>query len=239
MKKEKLFFCESENNFVSNSIVSLQKIINKVAITEHYYTQFEEGRNYHIYNRSVDRKPLYCNEGNYDFFLKQYEKYLDPVLETYSYCLLGNHFHLLIGIKNLANFRDTEQIDITKTTHDIVSHQFRKFFQSYSMAFNKQQNRTGTLFQTPFKRSFVDNDYYFKKLVHYIHGNPQMHGLTNDFREWHFSSYNKMAKGGKSILSKNIVLDFFGGKDNFHKTHQDVFQEIRQYRFSLEINQGD
>lgn len=48
------------------------------------------------------------------------------------------------------------------------------------MAFNKQQNRIGTLFQTPFKRALIDNAAYFTQLAHYIHANPQLHNLIDD-----------------------------------------------------------
>ena len=67
--------------------------------------------------------------------------------------------------------------------HQIVSHQFRKFFQSYAMSFNNQQQRVGALFQTPFKRALVDNDSYFTQLIYYIHSNAQHHGMVKDFRE--------------------------------------------------------
>jgi putative transposase len=94
--------------------------------------------------------------------------YLSPVVETYAYCLLGNHFHLLIRISDLTTFEKLSNLP-GKTVHDIVSHQFRKFFQSYAMAFNKQHDRTGTLFQTPFKRAHVNNDRYFTQLICYIY----------------------------------------------------------------------
>jgi putative transposase len=55
-----------------------------MAHTEHYYTKFEEGKFYHIYNRTVDRKPMFNNEGNYKFFLRKYDLYLSSVIETYA-----------------------------------------------------------------------------------------------------------------------------------------------------------
>lgn len=112
-----------------------------MAVTAHYTTQFQEGCFYHVYNRSVDRKQMFRNEGNFYFFLKRYNDYLSKVVDTYAYCLLGNHFHLLIKIKDLEAYRVLEKVKEGATTHEIISHQFRKFFQSYAMAFNKQQNR--------------------------------------------------------------------------------------------------
>ena len=60
-----------------------------------------------------------------------------------------------------------------KTTHDIVSHQFKKFFQSYAMAFNKQQNRIRTLFQTPFMRVRIEDENYLRELICYINTNAK------------------------------------------------------------------
>ena len=177
---------------------------------------------------------MFCNNGNYEFFLKKYDLYLSPVVDTYAYCLLGNHFHLLVRIKtqqDLINFHQQQDLttfkklsnlklsNLPKTAHDIISHQFRKFFQSYAMAFNKQQNRTGTLFQTPFKRALVNDDSYFTRLIYYIHANPQVHGLIEDFKEWQWSRYQRMLIEKQTKLKKETVLDWFGNKQLFEKYH--------------------
>lgn len=201
-----------------------------MALTEHYYTNFEEGKYYHVYNISIDKKPMFKNEGNYVYFLKQFDKYISPVAEVYVYSLLINHFHFIIKIKNNL---EHNKIDISKsvnlslpnlsvlkeTTHDIVSNKFRKFFQSYAMAFNKQQNRTGTLFHTPFKRALIDNYEVLKQLVFYIHYNPQMHKLTSDYKVWKWSSFNNISNNRKSKLKKEEVLQLFDGLENFKNYH--------------------
>ncbi|MFN0048891.1 MAG: transposase [Cytophagales bacterium] len=194
-----------------------------MAKTAHYHTKFEEECFYHIYNRSVDKKPMFKNEGNYVYFLKQYDKYLSAVVDTYAYCLLGNHFHLLVRVLDLTTFRDQNLTTFQKlsnlSTHEIVSHQFRKFFQSYSMAFNKQQERTGTLFQTPFKRSLISTDSYFTQIVFYIHANPQKHGFTEDFKTWEWSSYNRILIEKPSKLKKGEVIQWFGDLAGFKQYH--------------------
>src|SRR5258705_12983778 len=87
---------------------NLKKTI--VAKTKHYFTKVEEESFYHVYNRTVDRKPMFKNRGNYEYFLKQYDKYLSPVIDTYAYCLLGNHFHLLIRILDLKDLTTFEKL---------------------------------------------------------------------------------------------------------------------------------
>ena len=212
-------------------------------LTEHYFTRFTEGNFFHVYNRSVDRKPLFKNEGNYSFFLNKFDKYLSPVLDIYAYSLLVNHFHFLVSVKKnllevdlttfkkLSNANEHYQ-DIT--VHDIVSHQFRKFFQSYAMAFNKQQNRIGTLFQTPFKRALIDQQQYLNQLVYYIHTNPQYHKLTNDFRSWNWSSYNKILNDKQSKLKKKEVLQWFGNKEMYLLYHSGMKNVNIDKRYIIE-----
>jgi len=194
-----------------------------VALTEHYHTKFEEGGYYHIYNQTVDKQPMFRNSGNYVFFLIKYDEYLSPVLNTYAYCLLGNHFHLLVRVQDLTTFRNSDLTTFQKlsnlTNHDIVSRQFRKFFQSYAMAFNKQHDRIGTLFQTPFKRILIDNSSYFTRLVYYIHNNPQHHKLVDIFKDWIWSSYGSIIADKPSKLKRDEVINWYGNKINYEKFH--------------------
>ncbi len=205
-----------------------------MAKTEHYYTKFEQDKFYHVYNRTVDRKPMFCNDGNYEFFLKKYDEYLSSVIDTYAYCLLGNHFHLLLRIQDLTTFKKLSNLKTDKPDHEIVSHQFRKFFQSYAMAFNKQQDRIGTLFQTPFKRVLVNNETYFTRLVYYIHANPQLHGLIDDFREWKWSSYNRILIDEPSKLKKLEVLNWYGDKKQYEQYHSEKHQMIKEEKLFFE-----
>jgi hypothetical protein len=61
----------------------------------------EENKFYHIYNRGNNRGNLFYNEGNYEFFLRKYDEYLSEFIDTYAFCLLPNHFHFLIGVKEI------------------------------------------------------------------------------------------------------------------------------------------
>ena len=113
-----------------------------------------------------------------------------------------------------------------KTTHDIVSHQFKKFFQSYAMAFNKQQNRIGTLFQTPFKRVRVEDEGYLQELACYIHTNAQKHNLVVDFKEWKWSSYHNIISNKKTKLLKDDLICYFNDINNFIYCHQEYSKKI-------------
>ena len=178
---------------------------------------------------------MFRNDGNYEFFLRQYDKYLSPVADTYAYCLLGNHFHILLRVRESSFIFNSKRADIAlRDTHELVSHQFRKFFQSYSMAYNKQHQRLGTLFQTPFKRVLIESDNYFTNLIYYVHANPQSHGLTNDFRTWKWSSYNSILSDKPSRLNKNEVISWFGSKGDFEKFHREYRQLVLDEKLIIE-----
>ena len=194
-----------------------------MAKVEHYFTRFEEGEFYHIYNRSIDKKLMFKNEGNNLFFLKKFHFYLDDVLTVYTYCLLENHFHFLIKTsENLDNYRIANKISPAISAHEIISKQFRRFFQCYALSFNNQHDRCGTLFQTPFKRVRVKNNQYLVYLIYYIHSNAQKHGLTADLKQWKWSSYNEILENESSLHQE--IIQWFGDKEayiNFHITNFD------------------
>lgn len=196
-----------------------------MARVEHYFTRFEEGELYHVYNRSIDRKLMFKNEENYLFFLKKFHLYLDGVLTIYTYSLLENHFHFLVKIsENLENYRNINNISASVPTHEIVSKQFRRFFQCYALSFNNQHDRCGTLFQTPFKRVRIKNNQYLKYLIYYIHSNAQKHGLVSDFRDWKWNSYHDILKAQNS-LSKEIIA-WFGSTDDYISFHSNNFDNF-------------
>jgi len=114
------------------------------------------------------------------------------------------------GVEKLPTYEDIPAI---------VSHAFQKMFQSYAMAFNVQEGRVGSLFQSPLKRNLVDSDEYFTNLVYYIHANAQLHGFVDDFRLYPWSSYNRITSPKPSKLQKEQVLDWFGGVDQYIDYH--------------------
>ena len=208
-----------------------------MARKEHYDMPFEAGGVYHIYNRSIDRKPLFVQERNYVFFLNKLDLYLSPFIDVYAWCLMNNHFHFMARIKDLEDFQKWELGKLTtfqklptleggegkllslEEIPLIVSHAFQKMFQSYAMAFNKQESRIGSLFQSPLKRNLVDSEEYFTNLVYYIHANAQLHGFVDDFRQYPWSSYQRIISQKPSKLQKQQVLNWFGGVDGYQEYH--------------------
>jgi putative transposase len=209
-----------------------------MAKTNHYYVKFEPDCLYHVYNRAIDKKNMFVSPDNYTFFLKQYDKYLSPVVTTLSYGLMGNHFHFGIRLnsaEDLTTFLKLSNLNAERynTPHAIVSHQFQLLFQSYAMAFNKQQGRTGTLLQRPFKRCAVDPD-HITRLIFYHHLNPQKHKLVKDFRSYPWTSYSRYLSDHPSKLPRAEVFELFGGRENFIRLHQSVQKDLEGVDWMIE-----
>ncbi len=188
-----------------------------------YDIKLEAGKYYHIYNKGINGTNIFFEERNYFYFLEKYAKYLWPVLDTYAYCLLGNHFHLLVKVKddilnNLSESKFTQKQGLHSIDR-IVSKKFSDFFNSYSKSVNKAQNRTGGLFETPFKRILVSNKTYFNQLVWYIHFNPQKHCFVKDFKEYPHSSFRSFLSNNISKLDRDTVIQSFNDIDNFKSFH--------------------
>jgi REP element-mobilizing transposase RayT len=165
----------------------------------------QPGAYYHIYNRGVNREPLFREPRNYTHFLNLYGRYIEPVAETFAYCLMNNHFHFLLRVRS----------EPTSTP----SRQFNNLFIAYAKAFNRAFQRTGALFESPFKRRVVESDRYFTALVAYIHRNPQQHGFVDDFRDWPYTSYHAIRSNRPSRVQSATVLDWFDGLDGFEDAH--------------------
>lgn len=184
----------------------------------------ESGHYYHIYNRGINSTNLFIQEKNYLFFLNKYALHLSDYVDTYAYCLLRNHFHLLIRvndddiIKELTAGRNFHKEGLHSTDH-VISKQFAKLFSSYTQSINKVYNRTGSLFETPFKRKRITSDKYLTRIITYIHQNPQKHGFVDNFRDYPFSSYYSFLSSHKTKLARKEVMEWFGSEEYFINHH--------------------
>ena len=148
-----------QNNRVSQSKQQARKPVRSGS------APLQPGVIYHIYNRGVNGETIFKEKRNYEYFINLYVKHIQPMADTYAFCLLPNHFHLLGEIKNLTGLQDLSGI---KT----ASQAFSNLFNAYAKAINKVYGRTGPLFERPFKRIPVTDNKYFARLLIYIHQNP-------------------------------------------------------------------
>lgn len=189
---------------------------------------------YHIYNRGINGCPIFQETTNYEHFLSLYDKYLSPVADTYAWVLMGNHFHLLVRIKNadslqlqnphqnpqgFQNLEGLEKVEGLKTVEKRITQQFSNLFNAYTKAYNKKYNRTGSLFEHTFRRKLIDSDDYLKQMVLYIHNNPVHHGFCKHPREYPWSSYLTCISIKPTKLHRNAVMGWFDNEANFKTMH--------------------
>ena len=117
---------------------------------------------YHIFNHANGFENIFTVDDNYRFYLDKYQQYILPIAETYAYCLLPNHFHLVVRIRRrevleevFRNFKSTnfskvpnlEKVEVTDNMIEYyISKQFANLFSCYTQSFNKVNKRRGSLF---------------------------------------------------------------------------------------------
>lgn len=188
---------------------------------------FAENTYYHIYNRGVEKRNIFIDNQDYEVFLHLLKYYLSeenealthpieliapndkPIrprplrnlnkeIDLIAYCLMPNHFHLLVK-QNTKN-------GITKLTRSIST--------TYALYFNRRYKREGTLFQGRYKAVIVKNESYLLHLSRYIHLNPITLLTKTDLVTWPYSSYQYYLGAKKADWIKpGIILKFFERPD--------------------------
>lgn len=167
-----------------------------------YRADFKAGKYYHVFNRSHHGDELFRSEEDSEVFLSKLTKYLRNYVCIYSCVLLPKHFHLLIRCREIHSVRNTldrqrymvkKKWTMSKTQeqflsqsdeanfHQLIEVQFLKLFTSYSMIYNHRYQRSGKLFERPFKRRQVDSEDLFSAMIHYMYaqhpvGRSQLNG---------------------------------------------------------------
>lgn len=161
---------------------------------------------YHIYNRGNNYQKIFFDEKNYDFFLTKLLFLFDGKISLIAFCLMPNHYHLLIKI--------IENYNLSKI--------MQRFSTSYTKSINKAYNRVGHLFQGRYKIKYIPNNEYLLHLSRYIHLNPVRANLVRKPENWRFSSYNDYLKEkGRYNLEKDIILDQINDYAGFVKSYQE------------------
>lgn len=188
---------------------------------------------YHIYNHANGSENLFRTPENYRYFLQKYGEYINPFAETYAYCLMPNHFHLLVKIRSEEEILyflrlknpSLQGLETLEEFSCIISKQFSNLFNGYSQAYNKRYDRKGSLFIPRFKRKPVDNDGYLTQLIAYIHLNPVKHGFCKHMLDWEFSSIHAYNSESPGKLNRSYLTQWFGNKQAFIDFHNALHLE--------------
>jgi len=201
----------------------------------------EFGKYYHIYNRGVDGVSLFKEDSDSEYFLRLYDLYINPIGETFAWCLMGNHFHFLLRIKEDISYKyikddfdrhvflslkwetidvkDQPEVEKNSRIPNPIKH-FSHLCNAYSKYFNNKYDRTGSLFKRSFNRREVKDKKYLQKLILYIHNNPVSHGFCKKHSDYRWTSYHSIISDKESKIMRKEVLEYFDDVANFKFMHK-------------------
>lgn len=198
---------------------------------------FATGSIYHVYNRGVAKQILFHNEHDYRHFLETLAFYLEtkpqqrfsktsiddrrkilgqeptrPLVEILAYCLMPNHFHLIL--KQLVDKG--------------VSRYMQQCQNSYSRAYNTKYRRIGTAFQGVFSAVTVENDEQFLHLTRYIHLNPYVGRLAEHPEDYPWSSYQSyLTRHQTRLCHPGLALSIVGSPELYQSFVEDYVSYAR------------
>jgi putative transposase len=188
------------------------------------YLPLVNGEIYHIYNRGLEKRPIFDKERDYSIFKETLFYYClagtkpkfsiyrkskilslqstDKLVEIICFCLMPNHFHIMVK----------------QVREGGISEFMRKFIHSYNKYRNVKYQRKGPIFQGVFKAVHVDNDEQLIHLSRYIHLNPLVSFLVKDLRNYPYSSFNDFVNSESNFpLAKDVVLSFFKSPSDYEQ----------------------
>jgi putative transposase len=165
---------------------------------------------YHVYARGVGKQPIFMDHADFQFFLGLWERYLSKQeildasgnpydklydsIEALCYCLMGNHFHMLLYQHQAGGMQRL----------------MRGVMTAYSRYFNRKYNRSGPLFESRYKASRISSPSYLEHITRYIHLNPK------DWRLYPYSSISYYIDGNRSDwLHPERILALFDSPEQY------------------------
>lgn len=208
------------------------------------FTPFVNLNFYHIFNRGVEKRSIYSTEKDYQRFLESlyYYQFQGPKppfsrknliqnkkddlsknpksVEIICYCLMPNHFHLLI--------RQLADGGIQKFMQQALN--------SYTKYFNTKHDRIGPLLQGAFKAVPIESGEQLVHVSRYIHLNPYVADLVKDLATYLYSSYPDYLGLTSSFCNKEPVLSLFKNSDQYKKfvdDHSNYAKELELIKHLL------
>jgi putative transposase len=183
---------------------------------------------YHVYARGASKQPIFLESTDYLYFLKLLDRYLSAEqakskagvpypnyhenIEILAYCLMGNHFHLLVY----------------QHQQGYLSAFMKSLMTSYSRYFNLKYKRSGSLFENRYKSSLVSNDSYLQHISRYIHLNPR------SWKRYAYSSVGYYRLGGEpEWLHTDQVLQQYANRREYlafiedYEEHKQMLESIK------------
>ncbi|MDR0591110.1 MAG: transposase [Candidatus Nomurabacteria bacterium] len=182
---------------------------------------------YHVYNRGIAKMDIFLEEEDFSYFEKLlarslsrkpvqdkygrlYSNYFDAI-QIHAYCLMPNHYHLLILQKNKGE----------------IEKFMRSLNVAYSMYFNKKYKRVGPIFESRYKAVLITEDEQLRHVSRYIHLNPV------GYRLWDHSSYSDHVYEARDWVTTDFILGMFASKQkylDFVDDYEDVKRQNDRYK---------
>ena len=192
----------------------------------------EPGHMYHVWTHANGDENLFREDDNYRYFLEKYAYYVHPVVETFAYCLMPNHLHLMVRVRKeeevfsfVRDRKDNPNLQGFENLggfNKVLAQQFSNLFNAYTKAYNKKYDRKGSLFVPNFRRKQITTDQYFTQLIIYIHHNPVNHGFVDNPDSWPHSSWHAYTNQKSTKINRAEGLSWFGGQEAFKRLHQNL-----------------
>lgn len=205
--------------------------------SRHVIRNFVEDGYYHVFNRGVEKRNIFLADQDYQIFLyylfiylkpleqvlikypdlpiRLYGKNLSSELNLLGYCLMPNHFHLLIKQKSI----------------NAVSKLLKQITNAYTLYFNQKYKRVGGLMQGRFKAVKIERDELLTHISRYIHLNPLVSGLIDNLDDYKWSSYKDyLDNNSEGICHQEIILSYFPSP----KAYQQFILDQADYARQLE-----
>jgi len=176
---------------------------------------------YHIVQRGHNKGKLFNREKDYRVFkdiIRTYKKRYD--FDIYHYCIMSNHFHILIRVKKGE--------ELPKIIQGIT--------QSYSFYYRRTYDFTGYVYQNRYKSFLIEDDAYLLECGRYIERNPLRANIVKQSSQYHWSSYRFYTRNIQDdILTENLLYSSLGltGEER-RKAYQDYVSKPRPYENILD-----
>jgi REP element-mobilizing transposase RayT len=154
---------------------------------------------YHVYSRGNCKKTIFEDKNDFEMFLNICNKLsLEKPFKIFSYCLMNNHYHLMI---------QTPDGNLSEIMHHIN--------QRYATYFNATHDEIGYVFQGRYGDNLIEDDKEFLTILAYINLNPYHACLVDHVGDWSWSSYNELCQGysKRNFLNVSYPLGILGKND--------------------------
>jgi REP element-mobilizing transposase RayT len=198
------------------------------------YKITSEGGYFHIFNRGNGLQDIFLDNEDREFFILKLKqnifpdeglKRMNPLpfgsFSILSYCLMPNHFHLLL--------RQNGQHTIQKLLLRVCS--------SYSKYFNKKHKRVGHVFQDRFKQVNIEDDDQLLWAHAYINLNPIIDKLTGKMENYRWTSYREMTGAPNGFCDKSFIFEKLKDPLEIKKFFKDALpvlrinKKLREFKF--------